>query len=144
MTRLQVNLCQKHRTWAEHGQNMGRTGAEHVLPMFCACSFHGNSMDNLLSYCGLIDAKTRASDNDLPVIMEQGFKSQRLPFHSCTLIRLWCFQECVPDHYIRFPGVDPVNIGKYYSKNLKWDQTHNLLTTVNGFSLTNLYYLWSF
>jgi hypothetical protein len=35
--------------------------------MFCACSFHGNSMDNLLSYCGLIDAKTRVSDKDLPV-----------------------------------------------------------------------------
>ena len=39
----------------------------HVLPMFCACSFHGNSMNNLLSYCGLIDAKIRASDKDLPV-----------------------------------------------------------------------------
>ena len=45
---------------------MGRTGAEHVLPMFCAFSFHGNSMNNLLSYWGLIDAKIRASDKDLP------------------------------------------------------------------------------
>ena len=36
--------------------------------MFCACSFHGNSMNNMLSYCGLIDAKIRASDKDLPVI----------------------------------------------------------------------------
>ena len=35
--------------------------------MFWACSFHGNSMNNLLSFCGLIDAKTRASDKDLPV-----------------------------------------------------------------------------
>ena len=42
-------------TSAEHGQNM------------CACSFHGNSMNNLLSFCGLIDAKRRASDKDLPV-----------------------------------------------------------------------------
>ena len=25
-------------------------------------------MNNLLSYCGLVDAKTRASDKDLPVI----------------------------------------------------------------------------
>ena len=32
-----------------------------------ACSFHDNSMNNLLSYCGLIDAKIRASDKDLPV-----------------------------------------------------------------------------
>ena len=46
---------------------MGRIWAEHVLPMFCTCSFHGNSKNNLLSYCGLIDAKIRASDKDLPV-----------------------------------------------------------------------------
>ena len=26
-----------------------------------------NSMDNLSSYCGLVDAKIRASDKDLPV-----------------------------------------------------------------------------
>ena len=38
-----------------------------VLPMFCAFSFHGNFMSNLLSYCGLIDAKIRGSDKDLPV-----------------------------------------------------------------------------
>jgi hypothetical protein len=53
--------------WKLQAQNMGRTWVEHVLPMFCACSFHGNSMNNLLSYCGLIDAKIRASDKDLPV-----------------------------------------------------------------------------
>ena len=28
-------------------------------------------MNNLLSYCGLVDAKIRASDKDLPVIMKQ-------------------------------------------------------------------------
>ena len=38
---------------AEHGQN--------------TCSFHGNFMTNLLSCCGLIDAKIRACDKDLPV-----------------------------------------------------------------------------
>ena len=27
----------------------------------------GDSMNNLLSYCGLVDAKIRASDNYLPV-----------------------------------------------------------------------------
>ena len=57
----------KRRNRAEHEQNMGRTWAEHALLMFCARSFHGNSMNNLLSYCGLIDAKIRASDKDLPV-----------------------------------------------------------------------------
>ena len=36
--------------------------------MFCACIFHGNSMNNLLSYCALIDTKIGASDKDLPVL----------------------------------------------------------------------------
>ena len=48
-------------------QNMGRALAEHVLAMFCACSFYGNSMNNLLSYCGLVDARISASEKDLPV-----------------------------------------------------------------------------
>ena len=30
--------------------------------------FYGNSMNNLLSYCGLIDAKIRASDKGLPLL----------------------------------------------------------------------------
>ena len=50
----------KRRTWAKHGQNI-----------FCACSFHGNSMNNLFSYCWLINAKIRASDKDLPVPTHQ-------------------------------------------------------------------------
>ena len=29
--------------------------------------FSGDSMNNLLSYCGLTDSKMRASDTDLPV-----------------------------------------------------------------------------
>ena len=44
-------------TSAEDEQNMGRT----------RCSFHGNSMNNLLSYCGLVDARISASEKDLPV-----------------------------------------------------------------------------
>ena len=48
---------------------MKTTSAEHGQNMFCDCSFHGNSMNNLLSYCGLVDAKIRASDKDLPVPM---------------------------------------------------------------------------
>ena len=28
-----------------------------------------NSMNNILSYCGLVDASIRASDKDLPVFM---------------------------------------------------------------------------
>jgi hypothetical protein len=47
---------------------MKTTSAEYGQKMFCACSFHGNSMNNLLSYCGLIDAKLRVSDKDLLVL----------------------------------------------------------------------------
>jgi hypothetical protein len=46
---------------------MKTTSAEHGQIMFCACSFHENSMNNLLPYCGLVDAKIIASDKYLPV-----------------------------------------------------------------------------
>ena len=66
--------------FAEHGENMlcaknvlnvkNNFGTQHVLPrfelgifMYWTC----NSMNNLSSYCGLVDAKIRASDKDLPV-----------------------------------------------------------------------------
>ena len=48
---------------------MDRTGSAYVLPMFFNCSLHGNSMNNLLSYCGLVDARISASEKDLPVLM---------------------------------------------------------------------------
>ena len=78
------------RTWGEHvvykncylflfwhsEQLMCTTCSTHVLPMFSPCSelgifmyWTGNSMNNLLSYCGLVDAKIRASDIDLPVVV---------------------------------------------------------------------------
>ena len=84
---LQVNLFQKHLflhqvthnmtkdcSWNYHENWKPRTWAEHVLPMFCACIYHGNSMNNLLPYCGLVDAKIRASDIDLPVTENSLFK----------------------------------------------------------------------
>ena len=40
---------------------------QYVLPMFCACSLHGNSMNNRLSYCGLVDVRISASEKDSPV-----------------------------------------------------------------------------
>ena len=55
-------------TSAEDEQNMGRT----------RCSFHCNSMNNLLSYCGLIDANIRASNKDLPVRAYQLYRFVRL------------------------------------------------------------------
>ena len=39
------------------------TNPQYDNRLFMVC----NSMSNLLSYCGLIDAKIRASDKDLPV-----------------------------------------------------------------------------
>ena len=66
--------------FAEHGENMLCTKivlnvrsnfcTQHVLPrfelgifMYWTC----NSMNKMSSYCGLVDAKIRASDKDLPV-----------------------------------------------------------------------------
>ena len=46
---------------------MKTTSAEHGQNMFFTCSFDGNSMNNLLSYCGLVDPRISASDKDLPV-----------------------------------------------------------------------------
>ena len=49
-------------SWNYHENYKRRTWAEHW-----ACSFHGNSMNNFWSYCGLVNAKISASDKDLPV-----------------------------------------------------------------------------
>ena len=38
-----------------------------------------NSMNNLSSYCGLVDAKIRASDKDLPVSSVHWFVMKRKP-----------------------------------------------------------------
>ena len=66
--------------FAKHGENMLYTKivlivrnnffTQHVLPsfelgifMYLTC----NAMNNLLSYCGLVDSRMRASDKYLPV-----------------------------------------------------------------------------
>ena len=48
---------------------MKTTSAEHGQNMFCTCSFHGNSMNNLLSCFGLVDVTIRNSEKDLPVTL---------------------------------------------------------------------------
>ena len=78
---LQVNLCQKLFFLQNMGENMLCTKivlnvrnnfcTQHVLPRFELGNFMYwtcNLMNNLLSYCGLVDAKIRASDRDLPVL----------------------------------------------------------------------------
>ena len=64
--------------FAERGENMLCTKivlnvrnnfcTQHVFPRFELGIFmFGYPMNNLSSYCGLVDAKIRASDKDLPV-----------------------------------------------------------------------------
>ena len=66
-----------------HGITMKTTSAERRT-----CSFYGNSMNNLLSYCGLIDAKIRASDKDLPVIKYMKIK-QRFSMYLIVFVKLY-------------------------------------------------------
>ena len=77
---VQVYLCQKLFFLKNMGENMLCTKivlnvwnnfcTQHVLPSFelgIVMYWTSNSMNNLTSYCGLVDAKIRASDKDLPV-----------------------------------------------------------------------------
>ena len=95
---LELPLQYMKITSLEHGEDMRRTCLytnwffcfcfdiqnnlckQHVLPMFSPCSTYVlslefsckywacNSMKNMLSYCGLVDAKIRASDIDLLLV----------------------------------------------------------------------------
>ena len=47
---------------------------QHVLSLYIAFMYWtGKSMNNLLSYCGLIDTRIRASDKDLPVLQRSHY-----------------------------------------------------------------------
>ena len=97
---------------SEHGENIGRTWVEHVvykncsecqkqflyavLPRFVLGIFlywTCNSMNNLLSYCGLVDAKIRASDKDLPVSSVElntfPVKSHSSANHCCHILTVF-------------------------------------------------------
>ena len=45
-------------------------------------------MNNLLSYCGLVDAKIRASDKDLPVTKDKMKRSMSVPYALYVIERL--------------------------------------------------------
>ena len=52
----------------------------HVLSLEFSCKYWtGNSMDNLLSYCGLVDARISTSDKDLSVPLKL-FSNYKSPF----------------------------------------------------------------
>ena len=80
--------------FAEHGENMlckkivlnvrYNFCTQHVLPrfelgifMYWTC----NSMNNLLSYCGLVDAKIRASDKDLTVLSKRFSRNCKINYN---------------------------------------------------------------
>ena len=73
-----INFSMK--TWTEHGQKK-----------FYACSFRGNSLNNLLSYCGLIDAKVRGSDKDGSVMIKRA-----------SLIFFWLYCIVYVSLYLNF------------------------------------------
>ena len=59
-----TKFCVQLLFWmSKHKQNKKQFFTQHVVNLY----FGGNSMNNLLSYCGLVDAKIRTSDKDLPV-----------------------------------------------------------------------------
>ena len=47
---------------------------------------HGNSMNNLSSYCGLDDAKIRASEKDLPIKSYFSEKFKKIKVFKISLI----------------------------------------------------------
>jgi hypothetical protein len=49
-----------------YAHNMFSPCSELVVFMYCT----GKSMNNLLSYCGLVDPRISASDKDLPVLIQ--------------------------------------------------------------------------
>ena len=70
-----------------------------VHKMFLTCSDLGifmywtrNSMNNLLSYCGLVDAKIRASDKDLPVKQLFGTDTMVLKWPNWEIIKTLSMQ----------------------------------------------------
>ena len=56
-------LCTKIGFFFVYFDIQNNIGTQHVVNLY----FLGNSMNNLLSYCGLTDSRMRASDTDLPV-----------------------------------------------------------------------------
>ena len=107
------SLNYKFNTWKFLAQNMGRICCVQKLfwvskkisvhNMFSPCSELGifmywtcNSMTNLSSYCGLVDAKIRASDKNLPV--SKFLWSVTLPYgnvsHGLSIQEWFCFISC--------------------------------------------------
>ena len=59
---IQNNLC------AQHVLPMFSPCCPYVLSLEFSCTELVNSTDNLLSYCGLVNARISTSEKDLPVL----------------------------------------------------------------------------
>ena len=75
---------QKQKTICVH--NMFSPWSEVAIFMYWTC----NSMNNILSYCGLVDARISASEKDLPVKKMSATKLEFLYIVASTLKR-WLF-----------------------------------------------------
>ena len=104
-----------------------------VHNMFSPCSelvvfmhWTGKSLNNLLSYCGLVDVRTNASDKDLPV---QLYKACRIHVNQCSgFFSTRLFINLMKNNLI-FP-VSSIQIKlplmKFY--NIRIIKTHSLLS----------------
>ena len=64
---------------------MYTTCSPDVLSLEFSCTETCNSMNNLLSYCGLVDARISASEKDLPV-RKAHFNRPNMILNYCTVI----------------------------------------------------------
>ena len=69
-----LRTCQEHVVYINFSECQNKnqfvytTCSRHVLSLEFSCMYWTrNSMNNLLSYCGSVDARIRASEKDLPV-----------------------------------------------------------------------------
>ena len=59
-------------------KNFSECPKQYLYTTFSTQVLAWNSKNNLLSYCGLVDAKIRASDNHLPVLHREKERTKKL------------------------------------------------------------------
>ena len=106
VSNVQVNLFQKHSFLHQLTHNMTTdcflfwhskqfvytTCSQHVLSVEFSCTEH-NSMNNLWSYCGLVDTRISASEKDLlPVFIHLGMFFKAKNQRDSTDFQ--CYQNC--------------------------------------------------
>jgi hypothetical protein len=99
---------------SEHQENMLCTQIVFVLTfrtfyvhnMFSWCSELAIFMNNLLSYCGLVDGRISASEKDLPVLDLRNLQEQVKKLFCFKIYQILCLQPRISkvflDHYNYF------------------------------------------